>query len=55
MSASTKVEILEIGKAEATNGIKSNRVKVEIISSKDRDGKEIKAGTVGWCYGGYLN
>ena len=30
-------------------------VKVEVqAGAKDRDGKPIKAGTVGWCYGGYL-
>jgi len=22
--------------------------------AKDKDGKSIKKGTVGWCYGGYL-
>lgn len=55
MSAGTKVKILELGKAETIDGINSNWVKVEVQSgAKDRNGKKIKAGTVGWCYGGYL-
>ena len=56
MSAGTKVKILELGKAETIDGISSNWVKVEVQSgAKDRDGKPIKAGTIGWCFGGYLN
>lgn len=54
MSAGTKVKILELGKAETIDGINSNWVKVEVLSGKDRDGKEIKTKTTGWCYGGYL-
>ena len=55
MSAGTKVKILELGKAETIDGISSNWVKVEVQSgAKDKDGKPIKAGTIGWCYGGYL-
>ena len=55
MSAGTKVKILALGKAENIDGINSNWVKVEVLSdAKDSDGKPIKAGTVGWCYGGYL-
>ncbi len=55
MSAGTKVKILELGKAETIDSISSNWVKVEVQSgAKDRDGKSIKTGTVGWCYGGYL-
>ncbi|WP_027728977.1 SH3 domain-containing protein [Treponema sp. C6A8] len=55
MSAGTKVKILELGKAETIDGISSNWVKVEVQKgAKDREGKPIKAGTVGWCYGGYL-
>ena len=55
MQAGTKVKILELGKAETIDGISSNWVKVEVqTGAKDRDGKPIKAGTVGWCYGGYL-
>ena len=55
MQAGTKVKILELGKSENIDGISSNWVKVEVQSgAKDRDGRTIRAGTVGWCYGGYL-
>ena len=55
MQAGTKVKILELGKAENIDDINSNWVKVEVLSgAKDRDGKLIKTGTIGWCYGGYL-
>lgn len=55
ISTGTKVKILELGKAETIDGIDSNWVKVEIQSgAKDRNGKKIKPGTIGWCYGGYL-
>ena len=55
MSAGTRVKILELGKAETIDGISSNWVKVEVQSgAKDREGRAIRAGTVGWCYGGYL-
>ena len=42
MSAGTKVKTLEVGKEEIIDGIKSNWVKVEIISGKDINGKELK-------------
>ena len=55
MSAGTNVKILELGKAETIDGISSNWVKIEVqAGAKDREGKPIKSGTVGWCYGGYL-
>ena len=54
MQAGTKVKILELGKTETIDGIKSNWVKVEIISGNDRDGNKLKVGMTGWCYGGYL-
>ena len=55
MQAGTKVKILELGKAENIDGINSNWIKVEVQpGAKDRDGRAIRAGTVGWCYGGYL-
>ena len=55
MQTGTKVKILELGKAETIDGINSNWVKVEVQpDAKDREGKPIKAGTLGWCYGGYL-
>ncbi|MBQ4496469.1 MAG: SH3 domain-containing protein [Spirochaetaceae bacterium] len=55
MAKGTKVKILKLGKAETIDGINSNWVQVEILSgAKDIDGKTIKPGTIGWCYGGYL-
>ncbi len=54
MAAGTKVKVLELGKSETIDGIKSNWVKVEVISGKDRDGNKLKVGLSGWCYGGYL-
>lgn len=55
MKKGTKVKILQLGKAETIDGINSNWVQVEVLSgAKDKDGKEIKSGTIGWCYGGYL-
>ena len=55
MQKGTKVKILKLGKAETIDGINSNWVQVEVLSdAKNKDGKEIKSGTIGWCYGGYL-
>ena len=55
MQAGTKVKILGLGKSETIDGVSSNWVKVEVQSgAKDREGRAIRAGTVGWCYGGYL-
>ena len=55
MSAGTKVKILRLGKQATIDGITSNWVQVEVqAGAKDRDGKAIAAGTVGWCFGGYL-
>ena len=55
MAKGTKVKILKLGKAETIDGINSRWVQVEILSgAKDKDGKAIKPGTIGWCYGGYL-
>ena len=55
LQAGTRVKILEVGKAETIDGISSNWVQVEVQSgAKDRDGKTITKGTVGWCFGGYL-
>ena len=55
MSAGTKVKILTLGKQATIDGITSNWVQVEVqAGAKDRDGKPIAAGTVGWCFGGYL-
>lgn len=55
MQAGTKVKIIALGKHEVIDGISSNWVRVEVQSdAKDRDGNPIKAGTIGWYYGGYL-
>ena len=55
MSAGTRVKILRLGKQATIDGITSNWVQVEVqAGAKDRDGKAIAAGTVGWCFGGYL-
>ena len=55
MQAGTKVKILALGNPETIDGINSNWVKVEVqAGAKDRDGRAIRAGIVGWCYGGYL-
>ncbi|MCR5288762.1 MAG: SUMF1/EgtB/PvdO family nonheme iron enzyme [Treponema sp.] len=55
MSKGSQIKILEFGSPETIDGISSNWVKVEVQKgAKDRDGNPIKAGTVGWCYGGYL-
>ena len=52
LQAGTRVKILEVGKAETIDGISSNWVKVKVrAGAKDRDGKTITKGTVGWCFG----
>lgn len=51
----TQVKVLSIGAEQTIDGITSNWVQVEVqTGAKDRDGKPIAAGTVGWCFGGYL-
>lgn len=55
MQAGIRVRIMEVGKAETIDGISSNWVKVDVQhSAKDRDGKPILPGKVGWCFAGYL-
>ena len=55
LQAGTRVEILEIGKYQNIDGIRNYWVQVKVKSTtKDRDGKPIREGTVGWCFGGYL-
>ena len=55
MQAGSRIKVLEVGKAETIDGISSNWVKVVVLSrSKNREGKPIREGTVGWCFGGYL-
>ncbi len=48
------VKILETGEPEVIEDIYSFWVKVQIVSGTDRDGNSLKAGTTGWCFGGYL-
>lgn len=51
--SSVKIKIL--GKYETIDGIKNRWVYIETQeTAKDRDGKELKTGTCGWCFGGYL-
>ena len=51
----TQVKVLAVGAEQTIDGITSNWVQVEVqAGAKDRDGKAIAAGTVGWCFGGYL-
>ena len=51
----TQVKVLAVGAKQTIDGITSNWVQVEVqAGAKDRDGKAIAAGTVGWCFGGYL-
>jgi len=51
----TQVKVLSIGTEQTIDSITSNWVQVEVqAGAKDRDGKPIAAGTVGWCFGGYL-
>jgi len=55
MQKGTLVKILEIGDVEIIDGIQSNWVRVEIQpESKDKEGNTIQLGTIGWCFGGYL-
>ena len=52
----TQVTILEIGKEETIDGIKSNWVKIQItVTGKDNNDNWIPKYTEGWCYGGYLS
>ena len=51
----TQVKVIAVGAEQTIDGITSNWVQVEVqAGAKDRDGKPIAAGTVGWCFGGYL-
>ena len=50
----SQVKILETGEPEVIEDIYSFWVKVQIVSGTDRDGNTLKAGTCGWCFGGYL-
>lgn len=50
----SQVKILETGEPEVIEDIYSFWVKVQIVNGTDRDGNSLKAGTCGWCFGGYL-
>jgi len=55
MGKGTSVTVIAVGDRDSIDGITSNWVQVEIQpEAKDKNGKEIKAGTTGWCFGGYL-
>lgn len=55
MAKETVVLLLKIGRQDVIDGITSNWVQVEpIAGSKDKDGNTIPIGTIGWCFGGYL-
>ena len=54
-NADANIKVLSIGAEQTGDGIVSNWVQVEVqTGAKDRDGKAIVEGTVGWCFGGYL-
>lgn len=49
------VKIKSLGKYTIIDGIKNRWVYIETQDdAKNRDGKELKTGTSGWCFGGYL-
>ena len=51
----TQVKVITVGAEQTIDNLISNWVQVEVqAGAKDRDGKPIAAGTVGWCFGGYL-
>lgn len=55
MQAGTLVKVLSLGRADTIDWIESNWVQIEVqLDGKDKDGNPIKAGTRGWCFGGYL-
>ncbi len=55
MLKGTPVKIVATGRQETIDGITGNWVQVEVQSGgKDRNGSPIPAGTIGWCFGGYL-
>ena len=51
----TQVKVIAVGAEQTIDNLISNWVQVGVqAGAKDRDGKPIAAGTVGWCFGGYL-
>ena len=55
MRVGSKVKILELGKEEIIDSIRSNWVKIEVLNGKTKSGDIIENGTRGWCFGGYLS
>lgn len=55
ISTGSSVKVKLLGKYENIDYLNSRWFYVEVLkNAKDKDGNPIKAGTVGWCYGGYL-
>lgn len=54
METGSKVRIVKLGKEDVIDSIQSNWVKVEVLDGKSKSGENIKKGTKGWCFGGYL-
>ncbi len=56
MNQGTDVIILKKGNSDIIDGITGTWVKIKVLSGgKDKDGYVLPEGTVGWCFGGYLN
>lgn len=56
MMKGTRVRIIDIGSSSTIDGITSNWVKISVLAGgKDKDGRAIPTGTVGWCFSGFLN
>lgn len=55
MVKGSRVLIINIGRRDMIDGIISNWVQIKSIAgSKDKEEKWIPTGTMGWCFGGYL-
>ena len=54
MKAGTDVKILSLGKEETIDGITDNWVEVELQTGARNLEGDVITGTVGWCFGGYL-
>ncbi len=55
MQKGTRVEILDFGKVDTSEGVTSTWVLVKTLSGGlDKDGYSIPYGTTGWCFAGFL-
>lgn len=55
MKKGTRVRIVEIGRSDTSEGVRSNWVMVEVLEGGvDKNGVPIQGGTRGWCFGGFL-